>query len=301
MENELRRLRKAVTDELAVTVRNAIHDPATIVPVMNQKQIIPGQTYVVLTGWYKQQCVIVTPEHTVADVKTYLHERNGPRMPIEAVDIGVRRDADIKILDAALTLQQAGAVVVVAGGAGAGVVVGGGGGVADGAAPHAWQVYELAQKRWDKDGNVLETSAAPSAAGGEARGGHVDRGGVDSGRVAEWDERGGWTDADGQRETAGDGAGADGASEPTQTDGAAPSLLGRAMILGVGKRIQDRKHGIWLPNVHDPYSFRTPADQAPAGGTKDALQLGYNGSAPRGWSGCSATPSVNQEENCSIM
>ena len=130
----------------------------------------------------------------------------------------------------------------------------------------------------------------------------MDRGGVDSGRVAEWDERGGWTDTDGPTETASDGASAaDGASGPTPTDGAAPGLLGRAMILGVGKRIQDRKHGIWLPNVHDPYSFRTPADQAPAGGTKDALQLGYNGAAPRGWSGCSATPSVNQEENCSIM
>ena len=145
MENELRRLRKAVTDELAVTVRNAIHDPATIVPVMNQKQIIPGQTYVVLTGWYKQQCVIVTPEHTVADVKTYLHERNGPRMPIEAVDIGVRRDADIKILDAALTLQQAGAVGAVAGGVGAGGVVGGGGGGVSDRAAHVAGVRARAE------------------------------------------------------------------------------------------------------------------------------------------------------------
>ena len=41
--------------------------------------------------------------------------------------------------------------------------------------------------------------------------------------------------------------------------------------------------------------------QAAAGGSKDALQLGYNGGAPRGWSGCTAEPTVNQEEGCSIM
>ena len=90
----------------------------------SKAQIIPGQTYLILTGWsphrteargeardegrrgslasgaqdtarrephlepralrrYKQQCVIVLPEHTVADVKFYLHEKNGPATRLE--------------------------------------------------------------------------------------------------------------------------------------------------------------------------------------------------------------------------
>ena len=76
------------------------------------------------------------------------------------------------------------------------------------------------------------------------------------------------------------------------------------MILGVGKRIQDVKTRIWLPAIHDPYSFRTPADQAPVGGTTDNMQIGYNGGlnhAPKGWSGAEAQPTVNQDEQCSIM
>ena len=36
---------------------------------MSRAQILPGATFVVLAGWYKQQCVLVTPEHTIADLK----------------------------------------------------------------------------------------------------------------------------------------------------------------------------------------------------------------------------------------
>ena len=80
--------------------------------------------------------------------------------------------------------------------------------------------------------------------------------------------------------------------------GLAPSFLGRAMVLGVGKRIQDRKHRIWLPSVHDPWSFRTPQDEAPTGGTTHALAL----PAPKGWTSPAETqPTVNQDENCGIM
>ena len=37
----------------------------------------------IFTGWYKMQCVIGKPEMTIADLKQYLHEKNGARMPIE--------------------------------------------------------------------------------------------------------------------------------------------------------------------------------------------------------------------------
>jgi hypothetical protein len=77
-----------------------------------------------------------------------------------------------------------------------------------------------------------------------------------------------------------------------------PSFLGRAMVLGVGKRVQDRKHRIWLPSVHDPWSFRTPDDEQPTGGTTHAAAL----PAPKGWTGPAETqPSVNADESCSVM
>ncbi|KAL3894805.1 MAG: hypothetical protein SGPRY_013705, partial [Prymnesium sp.] len=50
-------------------------------------QITPDKTYVVLTGWHRQQCVMVEPH-------------------ITALDIGVRRGDDIKILDDNLTMQR---------------------------------------------------------------------------------------------------------------------------------------------------------------------------------------------------
>mmetsp|Transcript_10068 Transcript_10068/g.29513 ORF Transcript_10068/g.29513 Transcript_10068/m.29513 type:complete len:445 (-) Transcript_10068:77-1411(-) len=106
-EAKLAELRKAVVDDLAHTMRHVIHEPESIAPVVSRAQILPGATFVVLAGWYKQQCVLVTPEHTIADLKAYLHHKNGPRMPMEALDIGLRTaDDSIEVLDGALTLQQ---------------------------------------------------------------------------------------------------------------------------------------------------------------------------------------------------
>ena len=82
-------------------------------------------------------------------------------------------------------------------------------------------------------------------------------------------------------------------------DGAAvelPVFFGQTMMLGVGKRVQDRKHQIWLPSVHDPYSFRAPDDDNPQGGSSAMPAT----NAPKGWGG-SAQPSVGQDEACSIM
>ena len=38
-------------------------------------------------------CVLVEPCYTIADLKVYLHEKNGTRMPLECIDIGVRHPA----------------------------------------------------------------------------------------------------------------------------------------------------------------------------------------------------------------
>ena len=75
-----------------------------------------------------------------------------------------------------------------------------------------------------------------------------------------------------------------------------PSFFGKTMVLLVGKRMQDRKHQIWLPSVHDPYSFRTPQDELPQGGASALPAL----HAPKGWHG-GAEPSVGQDENCCVM
>ena len=75
-----------------------------------------------------------------------------------------------------------------------------------------------------------------------------------------------------------------------------PSFFGKTMVLGVGKRIQDRKHQIWLPSVHDPYSFRSPDDEMPQGGASALPAL----HAPKGWC-AAAEPTVGQDENCSIQ
>ena len=52
-----------------------------------------------------------------------------------------------------------------------------------------------------------------------------------------------------------------------------PSFFGKTMVLLVGKRMQDRKHQIWLPSVHDPYSFRTPQDELPQGGASESPSI----------------------------
>jgi len=89
---------------------------------------------------------------------------------------------------------------------------------------------------------------------------------------------------------------------PTTTLKAAlPSFTGKTLVLGVGKRIQDEKHKIWVATIHDPYSFRGPEDRASGGGQKDDLALQQNG-APKGWSAPAVgEASVNQDENCCIM
>ena len=78
------------------------------------------------------------------------------------------------------------------------------------------------------------------------------------------------------------------------------SFVGQTLVLGVGKRIQDEKHKIWVATVHDPYSFRGPEDRAAGGGASEKLALSQNG-APKGWS---ASPvgeaSVNADESCCI-
>jgi len=86
----------------------------------------------------------------------------------------------------------------------------------------------------------------------------------------------------------------------TEVQPAVPSFVGKTLVLGVGKRIQDEKHKIWLATVHDPYSFRGPEDRASGGGQKDELALQQNG-APKGWSAPAlGEASVNQDENCVI-
>ena len=76
---------------------------------------------------------------------------------------------------------------------------------------------------------------------------------------------------------------------------APPSFLGQTLVLGVGKRVQDRKHKIFVPSVHDPYSFKTPADQH-VDNTGDTLLL----PAPKGFQ-AGAEPVVNDDEKCSVM
>ena len=108
MDVSLKEYRKVIVQALAHCHRSVTPNfhPDWIVPVTSARQITPTNTYLILTGWYKMQCVVVKPEFTIADVKQYLHEKNGARMPVECIDIGVRSGEDIKIIDDALTLQM---------------------------------------------------------------------------------------------------------------------------------------------------------------------------------------------------
>jgi len=279
---ELKRLRKVIVDDLAKTMRHVLHDPNDIVPVMSKKQIVEGQSYVILTGWYKQQCCIVEPHFTVADIKAYLHHKNGPRMPLEALDVAIRKGDTVEVLDSAWTLQQ----------------------VFEKAIEDSKE--EAKDKEGDEEGDEEDEEDEEGGAGPE------EEGDDDS---SDWDENEGWHDDEDKTATkaeakavseegeilldtddhaAKDTAAPKKVSKPAKK---APSFQGRAMVLGVGKRIQDRKHSIWLPQVHDPWSFRTPNDEAPAGGTQHQ-QL----TAPKGWTAPSSTQAtVNQDENCSIM
>ena len=99
--------RARVCSRAAQTCLKAVRtSPDRIVPVTLRSQIVPGNSYVILVGWYKQQCVIVTPEMTVADLKAYLHHKNGTRMPMESIDIAFRDGNDLNVLDDTHTLNQ---------------------------------------------------------------------------------------------------------------------------------------------------------------------------------------------------
>jgi len=98
------------------------------------------------------------------------------------------------------------------------------------------------------------------------------------------------------------------AAPPPQQEEAKPktamvanSIAGKTLVLGVGKRVQDVKHKIWVASVHDPYSFRGPEDRATGGGQSDSMNMQQNG-APKGWSApIEGEASVNADSNCSIM
>ena len=228
-DTELARLRKAVVDDLAHTVRHVRQPHAEITPVLSQKQIQAGNSYIIFVGWYKRQCVVVQPEYTVADLKAYLHSKNGQRLPMESIDIGLRCGDEIQILDAAMSLQK---------------------------------VYE-------------KSCAAPVVC----------------------DEP---TEEDGVEDGVEDIV----LENPSTATSNVPSFVGQALLLGVGKRIQDRKHSIWLPQAHDPYSFRGPEDKAAAGGTTryDALPAPrMNGGPIESASTSHTSPHVNQEDACCIM
>ena len=106
MENELKMYRKTIVRALAHCHKSSTDSWEEIVPVTSSRQLAPTNSYVILTGWYKMQCCIVKPHMTIADLKCYLHEKNGARMPLECIDIGVRSGDDIRIVDDALTLEQ---------------------------------------------------------------------------------------------------------------------------------------------------------------------------------------------------
>ena len=90
-------------------------------------------------------------------------------------------------------------------------------------------------------------------------------------------------------------------AEAERTALAKSSFVGKTLVLGVGKRIQDVKHKIWVATVHDPYSFRGPEDRAAGGGASDHLALQQNG-APKGWSApVEGQASVNADDQCCIM
>ncbi|EOD05658.1 hypothetical protein EMIHUDRAFT_107310 [Emiliania huxleyi CCMP1516] len=72
--------KKRLDDDADLT--KALYDRQEVYAMTARAQILPGATFVVLAGWYKQQCVL-------------------------ALDIGLRTaDDSIEVLDGALTLQQ---------------------------------------------------------------------------------------------------------------------------------------------------------------------------------------------------
>ena len=111
MDAELKKYRRAIVRALAHCHRSTTDACDQIYPVTSAKQLAPTNSYVIFVGWYKMQCVVVTPQMTVADLKQYLHEKNGARMPLECIDIGVRSGDDVRVVDDALTLEHRGNVL----------------------------------------------------------------------------------------------------------------------------------------------------------------------------------------------
>ena len=457
MEEKLKAYRRTIVRYLAHCHRSSTDSWELVTPVTSAKQLSPTNCYVVFTGWYKMQCVVVQPHLTIADLKVYLHEKNGSRMPLECIDIGVRSGDDVKIIDDALTLQR---VYELSERPDADYMHGPG-------TYGEWEERE-AQRKADENEAVrlreleaeteLEQRAeAEIEANRDKRGpdGKYFRRHDTTSRVhAEWDnpeahvktfsvddqphsrdlaEKGDLSDVIGpqmpmhlrkthkdkeskyahlvtedgsmpyltregayaERPTITDtaekavalaaslvaqspthtdsegrhlfgspsppaalgpspkpysnassvpdltngfciedvpeapapvgAAAVDGAQTlaglepelatatllpppppampavPSTTPLARPSFVGKTLVLGVGKRIQDEKHKIWVATVHDPYSFRGPEDRAAGGGPKESLDLQQNG-APKGWSAPAiGEASINQDENCCIM
>ena len=472
MEEKLKAYRRTIVRYLAHCHRSSTDSWELVTPVTSAKQLSPTNCYVVFTGWYKMQCVVVQPHLTIADLKVYLHEKNGSRMPLECIDIGVRSGDDVKIIDDALTLQR---VYELSERPDADYMHGPGtyGEWEEREAQRkadekeAVRLRELEQRaeaeieanrdkrgpdgkyfrrhdttsrvhaEWDnpeanlktfsvddqphsresaekgdlsdvigpqmpmylrkthkdkeskyahlvtEDGSMpyltregayaerptitdtaekaapltaalaaqspthtdseaqqllpvgLFGSAAPPAALGPRPKPHSNASSVpDSNASSVPDLTNGFCIEDvpeapapvtaPQGATAADGA-QDGAQTlaglepelatttlppppppatpavPSTTSLARPSFVGKTLVLGVGKRIQDEKHKIWVASVHDPYSFRGPEDRAAGGGPKESLDLQQNG-APKGWSAPAiGEASINQDENCCIM
>ena len=462
MDAKLKEYRRVIVRYLAHCHRSETGSWEDISPVTSARQLAPTNCYVVFTGWYKMQCVMVQPHFTIADLKVYLHEKNGSRMPLECIDIGLRSGDDIAIIDDALTLQMVYEKTQdPSADLGTALMTG----------PNTygeWEEKEKQRKADEKERRRLEELEAQCEAeieknkdkrGPDAR--YFKRHDTTSRVHAEWDAadskiktfaiddqphskaaaetgdlsdvigpqkpmhlrtthkpkdgkyahltkdgeyaetpriKGADEDEDGDprsrivevedvpESSADAGAGASesvsallrrlnldryasifaeedlaetslltsmgselegnlrqlgldesavgamtaallppaGAAQETlaglepepkaphvplpvppppkpSTALAAPSFMGKTLVLGVGKRIQDEKHKIWVASVHDPYSFRGPEDRAAGGGQKNELALQQNG-APKGWSAPAVgEASVNQDENCSIM
>lgn len=477
MEEKLKAYRRTIVRYLAHCHRSSTDSWELVTPVTSAKQLSPTNCYVVFTGWYKMQCVVVQPHLTIADLKVYLHEKNGSRMPLECIDIGVRSGDDVKIIDDALTLQR---VYELSQRPDADYMHGPG-------TYGEWEEREAQRKADEKEAVRLreleQRAEAEIEANRDKRGpdGKYFRRHDTTSRVhAEWDnpeanlktfsvddqphsresaEKGDLSDVIGPQmpmhlrkthkdkeskyahlvtedgsmpyltregayaerptitdtaekaapltaayaaqspthtdsetqhllpvglfgsaappaalgpaalgprpkphsnassvpdsnassvreltngfciedvpeapapvtaplgATAADGA-QDGAQTlaglepelatttlppppppatpavPSTTPLARPSFVGKTLVLGVGKRIQDEKHKIWVATVHDPYSFRGPEDRATGGGPKESLDLQQNG-APKGWSAPAiGEASINQDENCCLM
>ena len=427
MENELKMYRKTIVRALAHCHKSSTDSWEEIIPVTSSRQLAPTNSYVILTGWYKMQCCIVKPHMTIADLKCYLHEKNGARMPLECIDIGVRSGDDIRIVDDALTLEQVYVRAMAPGepdfGTGPGTLVDiekeekeaaekaeelrraeeeieankdkRGLGAGDKTYFKRHETTSRVHADWDNEDSELKTYSIDDQVhlkGGEGESGdligpqmpmylrttHKPRESkyahltADGETTAYLTKEGDYAerptikskDVEAARKEAEEAAArkmaqvtveevpegegddtnnrvvditdeteketlsglepeAKAAKEPeerpampmpkpptaaqaaaankTTTVQAANPLMGKTLVLGVGKRIQDVKHKIWVATVHDPYSFRGPEDKAAGGGNKDSMDLQMNG-APKGWS---APPegqaAVNSDANCSIM